>query len=146
MDDDGDGSGDPSSSESSFSSDASIDGPNSKSDFDDNGDVDDPVVDVVDDPGEGGAAGDHSDLFPTDATAGLRRKNSHFVSLERLLGGVAIAPRYPTATAAGHATGNDAILYFFRADLGPTFQHSVLLNNSFWAIFRPIFKYFESGP
>ena len=132
-DDDGDGSVDPSSSESSFSSDASIEDNlgQTKSDFDDNGDVDDPVVDVVDDPGEGGAAGDHSDLFPTDATAGLRRKNSHFVSLERLLGGVAIAPRYPTATAAGHATGNDAILYFFRADLGPTFQHSVLLNKSF---------------
>ena len=46
------------------------------------------------------------DLFPTEATAGLRRKNAHFVNLESLLGGVAIAPRYPApATAAAGNTG-----------------------------------------
>ena len=61
MDDGDGGTGDPSSSESSFSSDASIEDNcgQTKSDFDDTGDVDDPVDDVVDDPGEAGA-GDRS--------------------------------------------------------------------------------------
>ena len=86
------------STESSFSSDASIDdNALAESQVGSN----EPDV-AIDDPGE---ASDNSDLLPTDATAGLWRKNAHFVSLEALLGGVAIAPRYPTpATAAAAGT------------------------------------------
>ena len=82
-----------SSSESSFSSDASIDNNN----LADDAQVGSNEPDVaIDDPGE---ASDSSDLLPTDASAGVWRKNAHFVSLEALLGGVAIAPRYPTPAA-----------------------------------------------
>ena len=53
------------------------------------------------------------DLFPTEATAGLRRKNAHFVNLESLLGGVAIAPRYPApAGNKGTRFSRNIITYF----------------------------------
>ena len=91
--------------ESSFSSDASIEDnlrpktPKSDGDDDDVGEPGD-----VDDPGDLSASPVVSEILPTDSTAGLWRKNAHFVSLERLLGGVAIAPRYPTAGHTGLST------------------------------------------